>query len=188
MSWSTEWFSILGLHSHLTTINWSPLLVGACVLHFSPVVICMSLPLSCDLCYRPVFRIYLLKNSEQISSQQMLYTDWPGLYLELIKFFARMAIWVIFFKIYIIYIIRVDVKIRHFMNYNKFYLSIVCVNFCCTAKWFGYTCIYSQDVDYSSLCYTYSRTYCWSILCSLQVLIPNTWPSPPPKLPSIYVR
>ena len=50
-----------------------------------------------------------------------------------------------------------------------FYWSIVdlhyCVNFCCTAKWLSYTHIYilfyilfhyglSQDIEYSSLCYT----------------------------------
>ena len=41
-----------------------------------------------------------------------------------------------------------------------------CVNFCCTAKWFSYTYVYilffkilfhsglSQDIEYSSLCYT----------------------------------
>ena len=50
--------------------------------------------------------------------------------------------------------------------FNFFYWSIVdlqCVNFCCTAKWFSYTCIYilfhilfhdgvSQDTEYSALC------------------------------------
>ena len=59
-----------------------------------------------------------------------------------------------------------------------FYWSMVglqcCVNYCCTAKWLSYTYIYtlfhilflyglSQDIDYSSLCYTLGPC-CLSIL------------------------
>ena len=81
---------------------------------------------------------------------------------------------------------------------NLFYWNIVdlqCgVNFCCMAKWFSYTYIYththilfhvlflyglSQDIEYGSLCVTIGPC-CLSIICkSLHRFIPNSIPSLP---------
>ena len=71
-----------------------------------------------------------------------------------------------------------------------FYWSIVdlqrCVNFCCTAKWFTYSCTsilfnipircgLSQNSEYSSLCCSVGP-YCLSILCLLLCIC---WPQIP---------
>ena len=70
-----------------------------------------------------------------------------------------------------------------------------CVNFYGTAKWFSYTYIYilfyilfqyslSQDIEYSSLCYTVGPCYTVGFIHytynSLRLLIPHSQTIPPP--------
>ena len=83
----------------------------------------------------------------------------------------------------------------HFVAYFFkfiFYWSIVelqrCVNYCCTAKWLSYTHIYilshilfhyglSQDIEYSSLCYTVGPC-CLSILYIPVFICQSQTPNP----------
>jgi len=73
-----------------------------------------------------------------------------------------------------------------------------CVNFCCIAKWVHYTyiCILfhilfhyglSQNIEYSSVCYTVGP--CYSVYNSLHLRIPNSQSVPPSQpLPTEGVR
>ena len=73
-------------------------------------------------------------------------------------------------------------------------LGKLCVNYCCSAKWLTYTyvcllfyipfhCGLSQNIKYSSLCYTVGLLFIHSISKSLHLLIPpsNSYPLPTPS-------
>ena len=85
-----------------------------------------------------------------------------------------------------------------FFSFNGNVVDLQCyVNFCHTAKWFGYTYIYilshilfhyglSQDTEYSSLGSTVGLLFFHSKCSSLHLLIPDSQsillPPPPPGL------
>ena len=93
----------------------------------------------------------------------------------------------------------VYIYIYFFLFKNLFYWSIAdlqCVNFCCTAKWFNYTCIYilfyillhyglslrQWIIEYHSLCYTIGP-------CCLHLVAPSSQSIPPlPLDQTILIR
>ena len=99
-------------------------------------------------------------------------------------------------------------KLNQIFCGNKFFFQFISywnlvevqchVNYYCTAEWLSYTHIYihyfcilvhcglSQDIEYSSLCYT-AGLCCLAIICictSLHLLIPNSQSNPHPPPPS----
>ena len=86
-----------------------------------------------------------------------------------------------FFPLFII----LSLVSSHFIYLKNFNWTIVelqcCVNYCCTVKWLSYTHIYilfhiffqyglSQNIEYSSLCYSRTLLFIHSIYNSLHLL------------------
>ena len=99
-----------------------------------------------------------------------------------------------FFPLVIILLSMIVWKTTYFFKFILFYSSIVdlqhFVNFCLTAQWFSYTytCILfhilfhygpSQNIEYSSLCYSRTLLLIHSIYNSLHLLISNSHHIPP---------